>query len=575
MADVEFNWKVAGYAGEGIMTTGLLFSKTVARHGLAVFDYTEYPSLIRGGHNTYQVYVSSQNAVAQRRNVDLLIALNRNGMMFHRDELTENSLVLFDQEDDNIEIESFKLPCRFLNLPMVKLAREAGGERLMANNVALGASIFLLGLDLTVLDEVIADIFGRKSSEVVNLNRKAARAGYEYAKGVEHPLRSITKRDVSSRITATGNEAIGLGLIAGGLQFYAAYPMTPSSSLLHFLAAKASQVGIVVKHAEDEISAINMAVGAAFTGVRATVGTSGGGFCYMTEGLGLAGVAEIPLVVFEGMRPGPALGLPTWTAQGDLGFIINASQDEFPRFVLAPGDGQEAFQLARQALELAEKYQTLVMFVSDKYLSESRHTISFPETQFQNQRHGITDQPQPDPNGFFARYQVSETGVSPRSLPGVPGGTYICNSYEHDQYGLATEEAALRKAQMEKRMRKFEAMKEEVPKQWWETQDGAILTFISFGSTKGVLRAAREILHREGIPTNQLHLSWLWPFPKAEVASVIGHSTDTLVVEGNYQGQLARLITQETGLFPKRHLHRYDGRPFYVEDIVQYVKELK
>lgn len=569
----QFNWKVAGFAGEGIMTTGLMFSKTCARHGWHIFDYTEYPSLIRGGHNTYQVYANKTGAYAQKRKLDLLVALNRNALEFHKDELSNNSLVIYDQADDKVDIRQFNLPGQSFDLPMVRLAQQVGAQRLMANNVALGASIYLLGLKLEVLDSIISDIFSKKGNQVINLNIKAAKAGFDYAKENRKPLFAIEKLDSENLFTLTGNEAIGLGAIAGGLQLYVAYPMTPSSSILHFLAAKARQADFVVKHAEDEISSANMAVGASFAGVRVMVGTSGGGFCYMTEALSLSGVAELPLVVVEAMRPGPALGMPTWTAQADLQFILNAGHDEFPRFILAPGDGEEAFHLTRKALELAEKYQTLVVIISDKYLSESRHTIKLADSIFTNSRFGFAHDPQPDDSGFFPRYLETETGISPRTIPGTPAGAHVANSYEHDKYGFATEEQQTRKSQVDKRFRKFEEMKKEVPKQWYETQPEAKITLISFGSTKGVIRAARDELSKNGIPTNMLHLSWIWPFPKDQVISAIDQSENLVVVEGNSQGQLAKLIGQETGKILSHHLRRYDGRPFYAEDIVSYLKD--
>lgn len=571
----DLNWKVAGFAGEGIMTTGLLFSKTCARHGLHIFDYTEYPSLIRGGHNTYQVYANQNKAYAQKRQLDLLVALNKNALIQHRDELTDNSLVVYDQEDDQIDIGKFNLPGKSFNLPMVRLAEEAGAKRLMANNVALGASIYLLGLELEILNNIISDIFSRKGDKIVALNINAAKSGFDFARENTDKLLNIKKQENKSLATLTGNEAIGLGAIAGGLMLYVAYPMTPASSILHFLAANAKEGNFVVKHAEDEISSVNMALGGSFAGARTMVGTSGGGFCYMTEALGLSGVAELPLVVTIVMRPGPALGMPTWTAQGDLQFILNASHDEFPRFVLAPSDAQEAFHLTRKALELAEKYQTLVMLVSDKYLSESRHTLELADTTFTNSRLSFANAPLPDESGFFPRHQETENGISPRTTPGTHNGLHIANSYEHDQYGFGTEDSQTRKNQVDKRFRKLEEMKKEIPKQSLETQPGSSLTLISFGSTKGVLQTAREKLMADGIPTDLLHLSWIWPFPKAQVASVIEQSPKVIVVEGNSQGQLAKLITQETGKIIEHNLRRYDGRPFYAEDIVEFVKNFK
>jgi len=567
------NWKVAGFAGEGIMTTGLLMSKTCAKHGWYIFDYTEYPSLIRGGHNTYQVHAGPEPIHAQKWKVDVLVALNKNGLAFHKEELTSESMVIFDQEDDNVDISIYNLAGKNFNVPMVKLAQKVGGSRVMANNVALGASVFFLGLDLSILNQVIAQVFSDKGQEVINLNQKAAQAGYDFVKSNGgQPVVNLTKKPgTNNRLTLTGNEATGLGALAGGLSFYAAYPMTPSSSLLHYLAAKASKAGIVVKHAENENSAVNMAIGASFAGVKAMVGTAGGGFCYMTEGLGFASVAELPLVVFEGMRPGPALGMPTWTAQGDLAFVLSASQDEFPRIVLTPGDAEEAFLLVQKALDLAEKYQLLVIVVSDKYLAESRFTMPKPKTSYSHERMGIDTKPQADESGFYPRYRTDQP-VSQRTLPGTANGGYIANSYEHDKYGFATEEGPERAAQMEKRMKKMELATSGMPEQYYEADAQPQVTLLSFGSTKNPIRAARELLHEEGIESAMLNFSWLWPFPKDQVTKVLNSGSKILVVEGNYQGQLARLITQETGIKVSDQLHRYDGRPFFAEDIVSYVK---
>lgn len=569
----SLNWKVGGAAGEGIMTTGLIFSKVVSRHGWQVFDYTEYPSLITGGHNTYQVYAQAASATSQVKWLDVLVAMDKNTLGLHNDELSDQSVILYDSQDDKIRIEDFTgLKGRKIDLPMVSLAQQAGGTRLMANNVALGASIYLFGLDLGVLDLVIADIFGRKGEEVVKDNQAAAKAGYDFMQANFGPaLMAVSKIDNKNYLTMTGNEAASLGAIAGGLQFYAAYPMTPSSSILHTLAAKAPVADIVVKHAEDEIGVINMALGAAFAGVRAACGSSGGGFAYMTEALGFAGVAELPLVVFESMRPGPALGMPTWTAQGDLQFILTASQDEFPRFVLTPGDAEEAFHLTRLAFDLAEKYQTLAMVVLDKHISESRYTMTLDSTEFRNERHGFDPAPALDGVGFYPRYQMTETGIHPRSVPGQANGCYIANSYEHDKYGFATEEGWVRVEQMDKRNQKFEQMKSEVLPPYWENNQGE-LTLVGFGSTKGALVAGRELLDKEGIKVNILNVGWLWPFPTQAITDLLGQGTPFAIVEGNSTGQFANILRQETGLTTTHHLRKYDGRPFYPHEVVEFVK---
>ncbi|MEN8253031.1 MAG: 2-oxoacid:acceptor oxidoreductase subunit alpha [Patescibacteria group bacterium] len=577
-----FNWKVAGLSGEGIMVSGLIFSKTSSRHGFYIFDYTEYPSIITGGHNTYQVHAGIEPVYAQKEKLDLLLAMNANALVEHLDELTSNSLVIFDSSDDKINIAEFNLPCKSLDLPMVKLAKEMGATRLMGNNVGLGASAYLLGLDLEILNSVIHDIFARKGQEVVDLNHKAAKAGYEFARNAKAAgqlgnwdFAAFEKQEYpESRVTFTGNEAVALGSVAGGLKLFAAYPMTPSSSVLHYLAAHEDKAGIVVKHAEDEISAINMALGASFTGVRSMTSTSGGGFAYMTEALGLSGVSELPLVVFESMRPGPALGMPTWTAQGDLQFVVTASQDEFPRFVFAPGDAQEAFEMAKLSQELAEKYQGLVILLSDKYLSESRYTAELAVTKLSHERHGFNQNPVSDETGFYPRYKIDkENAISMRSVPGQQGGEHINNSYEHDEYGLATEESQMRISQMDKRKRKLKLMKSEIPQQFYSGSLEDEITFISFGSTKGPLLEAQRQLAANGKKVGVLNLTWLSPFPIEQVSKVIKESKRVVVVEGNQCGQLANLITQETGIKLEENYRRYDGRPFYAEEIIKFINK--
>lgn len=570
------NWKVGGPAGKGIMTTGLIFSKTCVAHGWDIFDYTEYPSLITGGHNTYQVLASSDQALAQRQRLDVLVALDVETLAQHQAELDQDSLVIFDSEQLKADYDGVG---QDVVVPLKELALSTAQDQLMANNVALGASAFVLGLDLAVLQDIIDRIFSRKGETVVGRNQQAAQAGWDYLaeKFSQLQAQPIKKKDApksKTLLSLTGNEAISLGAIAGGVQFFASYPMTPSSSILHTLAAKEKKADIVVKHAEDEIGVVNMALGASFAGARAMTATSGGGFCYMTEALGLSGVAELPLVVVESMRPGPALGMPTWTAQGDLQMVINASQDEFPRVVLAPGDATEAFALTRLSFELAEKYQLPVIILSDKYLSESRFTMTLDQTKFANERFGFTDQPQPDETGFYPRYQVTKSGVSPRSVPGQAGGTHVANSYEHDQYGIGTEEAQPRVEQMDKRFTKWEALVEETPTQFMSTKPKAKLTVVGFGSSKGPLLAAQRLLEAEEIPVNVCNLSWLWPFPVKQVEKLLAAEQPLLVVEGNSQGQLAGLITQQTGHKINHSLRKYDGRPFYPEEIVAKVKNI-
>lgn len=571
MAEQSFSFKVAGAAGEGIMSTGLLFSKTAAKSGLFIFDYTEYPSLITGGHNTYQVHFSSSPVNCQTSKTDILLALNTDSLKMHHNELNPESVVIYDGETIKTPIEEFKIPATTLDLPMAKLALDAGGKELMSNNVGFGAAAYLAGFDLTVVNQIISEVFAGKDPAIIATDLKAAASGFNFTKE-KFPKPILPNLTGSQpKITMTGNEAVALGAIAGGLQFYAAYPMTPSSTILHYLAKNASATGIVVKHAEDEISVVNMAIGASFAGVRAMVGTSGGGFCYMTEGLGLAGITELPLVVFLGQRSGPALGLPTWSEQGDLKFALSAGNGEFPRILLAPSDAKEAFELTRRALTLAESFQTPVIILSDKYLAESRYPVTLESETFTNKRFGFETNPKSEENGFFSRYKT-DSAVTLRTVPGIAGGVYIANADEHDSYGLTTEEAGQRIKQVNKRNKKLDEIKLEIPQQYWQEEPNAKLTFISFGSTKGPITEARERLSSDDFPTNHLNLSWLWPFPKDQVMKAI-NSPNIVVVEANSLGQLADLIAQETGYIAKNNLNRYDGRPFYPEDLINFAKE--
>lgn len=576
MSKPALNWKVAGAAGEGIKSTGMLFSKTCLRSGLFTFDYTEYPSLIRGGHNTYQVTAGPTKVYSQERAVDVLAALNQNAVKFHHTELHEGSVVLYDSQDGKFDIGQYPVSGTILDIPLVQLAKDSGGEKVMANNVALGASLYLFGLDLKFLFEVVNDMFGGKGEKVVSLNQKAAQAGYEFTKAKLQPLMTISPSEgEKDNLTLTGNEAASLGAIAGGMKAYVAYPMTPSSSILHTLAEWEEKGNILVKHAEDEIGVINMSLGLSYAGVRAACGTSGGGFAYMTEAVGLAGVAELPLVIFESQRPGPALGMPTWTAQADLLFVINASQDEFPRIVLAPGDVYEAFELSRMAFEWAERYQLPVIVLLDKHLSESAQSTRIDKTSYSYEQVSIDPSPQLDPEvGMYPRYKVTDSGISLRTIPGQPNGLQITNSYETDKFGFASEEASERIEQMDKRFRKLDLVKGETIPQFYQGSDNPQVTLIGWGSTKNALIAGADRLREMGIDAAVFNLSWMWPFPAETVTKVFENSQNPIVIEGNKTNQLAKLIKQETGIDVYHKRTKYDGRPFYPEEIVQYVKEI-
>lgn len=541
-------WKIAGAAGEGIKAAGLMMNKTLLRSGFFTHGYTEYPSLIRGGHNSYQIAISTEPVQGAFEFQDVIIALNDNALSVEKNHLTQTGKI-FGQN---------------AGLPLVDLAREIN-QPLAKNTIALGASCFLLNLDLKILLELIKANFIKKGESIVKFNQQGAEAGYQFAAANLKPLPRLQPGSTKDYLVLSGNEALGLGAVAGGMKYYSAYPMTPMSSLLHFLAKHQRELGLVVHHAEDEIGVINMAIGVAHAGVRAMVATSGGGFSLMAEGLGLTGVSETPLVIGLGMRPGPASGMPTWSGQGDLLFAINASQDEFPRIVLSPGNPQQCFELGKLAQNLAEKYQLPVIIVTDKNLGESEYTVARFKGEHLNSRFALADSTSRDNNLPFPRYQLSETGISPRPLPGQSGGVSLANSYEHDELGYATESAATRTAQVTKRAQKLQSLISSgdlIPPQVYGPKI-AKTSLICWGSTLGALLTVLPELS----DTNLIHFSWVWPFPEAAFMALIKPGQRLVTVENNHGGQLAKLIRQETGIQVQAQVKQWDGRPFFIESL--------
>ncbi len=558
---VEFTWKIGGPAGFGIMTTGLIFSKAFSRGGYHVFDYSEFPSLIRGGHNTHQSRVSSEEIHSQNKPVHILVALNSATIEKNFEEVAENGIVIYDSERIKDAVEG-----NTMKVPLVRLAKESGGTELMANNVALGASIALLGYDAELLYSTIRDVFAEKGNDVVNANISAAKAGYDYVKKNFTKKFAITAKKISEkrRYIITGNEAIGAGSIAAGCKFYSGYPMTPTAQILSYMAQKQKEYGLVVKQAEDEISAVNNAIGAAFAGARAMTATAGGGFALMAEGYGLAAMTETPAVIVVGQRPGPATGMPTWSSQADLRFVMHAHQDDFPRIVMAPGDAEEAFRMAGEAHNIAEKYQTPVIILTDKYLCESRKTAERLEAPKIERGELIESF-----KGKYERYKLTKTGISPRVLPGTKGAIVIANSDEHNEKGQSTEDASLRRKMMEKRMKKLEMLAKELPAPKVYGDNNAEITIVCFGSVKGPALEAIKELSKKGISANVLHVTYISPFPGKEMKKLLREAKKLLVAENNYTGQLAGLITEKTGESIANILLKYDGRPFYPEEIAE------
>jgi 2-oxoglutarate ferredoxin oxidoreductase subunit alpha len=536
----SYTFKIGGEAGYGIMTAGLVFSKTCTRSGFHIFDYAEYPSLIRGGHNVMETHFGAADVHSQERGVDLLVALNQETIDRHQEELKERGGIVFDPEEVRVE-KSVKL----FPVPLGKIVGRIGGPKVMINNVALGAAAALFGLDLKILLAVIKDIFKDKGQKIVEVNQQAARAGFDYI-GDQDFSTHVQNFVNEEKLVLTGNEAIALGALAGGCNFYAAYPMTPASSILHFLAGKALETGMVVRHAEDEIGVINEAIGASFAGARAMIGTSGGGFALMNEAVSLSGITETPLTIVVVQRPGPATGMPTWTEQGDLQFIIRSGHGEFPKIVLAPGDVEEAFFLTFDALNLAAIYQTPVFVVSDKYLSESHRSAAMSNLKTK-----------------MSKLRIAQ---------GKPL-SHQANSYEHLEDGHTTEDAGERVRQVDKRARKASTYVDvhfRPPKFYGSPE--AKVTFVGWGSVKGPVLEALKQSTTSNQQFNFLHFTHIWPMDGEVVRSELEKCNRLVLIENNSTGQLGQLLRQETGIKIKEKLLKYDGRPFYPEEIMDYVE---
>ena len=548
-------WKIGGEAGFGIMSSGTMFARTFSRAGYHVLATNEYPSRIRGGHNLITVRVATRKFEALNRDLHLLVALNRETIELHKQELNKDALVIFDPKDGEY---SGGIP-----IPLSDIVTKLGGDPVMRNMVAIGASVALLGGPFENLEKVIADQFKKKSADVVTHNVEIARAGYDFIKD-EKRLFLAPPEKKEEQLVINASEAIGVGAVRAGLKFAAIYPMTPINALITFLADHAKSLNIVYKQPEDEIAGINMALGASLAGARSMVATSGGGFALMVEGLSWAGMIEAPLVIDLGMRVGPSTGMPTWTEQGELQFAIHAGHGEFPRIILAPADAADAYALTVEAFNLADRYQVPVFLLTDKYINESQWCV--PKSVMSGEvfidRGKISAEGKP-------RYDLSvDDGISPRSFIGQKGSTYIANSYEHDETGHMTENSGMRIAMAAKRMKKLAAMKKDIraPSVYGDTD--ADVTFVTWGSTRGPVLEAMKMLRKK---SRLIHFSWLYPFPAEETAQLLSGATRIINVEQNGTGQLASLIREHTGILIKEQLLKNDGRTWYPEEIAEKV----
>ncbi|MBU0975539.1 MAG: 2-oxoacid:acceptor oxidoreductase subunit alpha [Patescibacteria group bacterium] len=568
-----FSIKIGGSAGQGVKTSGYILTKALKDLGYWTFSYSEYPSLIRGGHSTFQINVADKQIGSITQRFDILVALNDETIEKHHEDLNRKGLLICDDNrviKPRVKKSLDNKGIQILVIPVDEIVKENNGQPVMENSVITGAVWSMLTKEFKVLENQLKQIFGKKSKDI-ETNIKCAKDGFKVVAD-QYFVELKQLKGSTDRIIGTGNEVAGLATYASGCRLYCAYPMTPSTGILQYLASRTDKTKMIVKQAEDEITAIQMAIGASFAGTRSACGTSGGGLALMTESLSLIGINETPLVVFNSQRPAPATGLPTWTEQGDLEFVSRAGHGEFPKIVLAPGDINEVFELVPQAFNLADKYQTLVIILLDKYLSESWYQAKrFKDGKIKVSRGQILSEPDLANQLEFKRYKITVSGVSPRSLPGSKGGVYLANSDEHDEKGYSTEDLYARKQMMDKRMRKYGGIISELPEPKLYGPEKAKTTIICWGSQKGPIIDALEKLNNGKSRINALHYSFVYPI-EIETIKRYAKRNKLIAVENNYSGQFAKLIRCETGIDIKTRITKYVGTPFFKDELVEILK---
>lgn len=572
MNSIDLTIKIAGEAGQGLQTIGGLLSKAFSRKGLNVFASQALQSRIRGGHNWFQVRVSDKQVLAPVDSTDILVALDKESAC-HLKELKQGSITIFDSTLAAIEPPK---GLRF-DISLEKTAKDAGGTKLMSSAVAVGAVLGILELDINVLFDLLRDSFGAKGKEIAESNIKAAQAGYNltYRKIPKNKLPPLSEVGRGKKMLVGGSEAVALGALAAGCKFICAYPMSPSTGIMTYLASKEDEFGIVVEQSEDEIASINIALGASFAGARAMTASSGGGFALMVEGLSLLGMTETPLVIVDAQRPGPATGLPTRTAQEDLEYAIFTGHGETPRAVLAPRSIEDAFYAAIKAFHLAEKYQIPVIILSDQFIADSLLTIdNLDVDNIRIERHILSDDELKNIKDY-KRYQITKSGISPRALPGNPFGLVVADSDEHDEEGHITEDLDYTRPEMvKKRNRKNLGLLKEMSAPLCYGPKDAKNILVGWGSTFGPLKEAVDILNSENGKAGLVHFNEVWPLNK-KYFDFFKKAKSVCIVENNFRGQFAHLIAAATGKIIENRINKFNGLPFSAAEIVKEYNKIK
>ena len=574
----QLSWKVGGQQGEGIESTGEIFSMAMNRLGYFLYGYRHFSSRIKGGHTNNKITVRATEVHSIPDDLDILVAFDQETIDVNYKELTEKGIILADAKFSPVNPEDSKAP--LFAVPFTEVATELGTS-LMKNMVAIGSTAALLNLDEAVFQSVVDEIFGRKGETVVQKNMEAITKGRELMAemiGDRTGEWELVPADGKRRMFMIGNDAVAFGALAAGVRFMAAYPITPASEIMEYLIKKLPKFGGAVIQTEDEIAAATMAIGANYGGVRSFTASAGPGLSLMMEAIGLSGMTEQPLVVVDTQRGGPSTGLPTKQEQSDLMAMLYGTHGEIPKVVIAPSTAEEAFYDTIQAFNIAEELQLPVILLTDLQLSLGKQTVEPFDYSKVEIRRGKIVEDNIEGNGtkdYFKRFENTEDGVSPRVLPGTLNGIHHVTGVEHDETGKPSEATGNRRTQMDKRFRKLDYLKFDTPVFKNAPHEEADVLLVGFNSTRGAIAEAQEALNAEGIKTNHAHIRLVFPFPSEEMLPLINGAKKVIVVENNYTGQLANIMKMNVGGHNKTvSLTKYDGTPFLPRELKNRVKEL-
>ncbi|MFY0758965.1 2-oxoacid:acceptor oxidoreductase subunit alpha [Metabacillus dongyingensis] len=575
----QLSWKVGGQQGEGIESTGEVFSIALNRMGYYLYGYRHFSSRIKGGHTNNKIRVSTTQVRAISDDLDILVAFDQETIDVNVYELRKGGLVLADSKFNPVVPDDCNAV--LYSVPFTEIAAELGTS-LMKNMVAIGATSAVLDLGTSQFQNVVQEIYGKKGQQIVEKNLEAIKKGSTYMKqelNFDRVDMYLEKADGQKRMFMIGNDAIALGAVAGGARFMAAYPITPASEIMEYLIKKLPDFGGTVIQTEDEIAACTMAIGANYAGTRTLTASAGPGLSLMMEAIGLSGITEQPLVIIDTQRGGPSTGLPTKQEQSDLMAMIYGTHGEIPKIVMAPSTVQEAFYDTIEAFNLAEEYQCPVILLTDLQLSlgkQSVEPLQYDKIQIRRGKLAQGEElPEIENKGYFKRFEVTEDGVSPRVVPGMKNGIHHVTGVEHDETGKPSEVATNRKAQMDKRLRKLSDIKFDTPVHQNLTHPEPDVLFVGFNSTRGTIEEAMIRLENDGVKVNHAHVRLLHPFPADELLPLVNAAKKVVVVENNATGQLASLIKMNVGHAEKiSSILKYDGNPLLPHEVHSKCKEL-